>query len=74
MASPEELDQLEASTGAAFDRLWLQLMITHHKGALQMATERESEGTNLRVGELAADVVVTQSDEIGTLQRLLGEL
>jgi uncharacterized protein (DUF305 family) len=74
MASPEELAQLEASDGEAFDRLWLQLMIDHHEGALQMAAERETKGTNVRVGELAADVVVTQTDEIATLERLLAEL
>lgn len=36
MASPEQLAQLAASSGTAFDRLFFQLMIRHHEGAVQM--------------------------------------
>jgi uncharacterized protein (DUF305 family) len=72
MAGPEELDRLEDSTGAAFDRLWLELMIRHHEGAIAMAEARErAGGRDVRAGELAADVVVTQLDEIGRMEDLL---
>jgi uncharacterized protein (DUF305 family) len=74
MASDADLDALAAARGADFDRLWLTLMIAHHQGALDMATERERAGTNLRVGELASDVAVTQLDEMNTMQAVLGEL
>ncbi len=71
MASPAELDELGSSSGATFDHLWLRLMIAHHEGALEMAGLREPNGTNIRVDELAADVVATQTDEIAMLERLL---
>lgn len=74
MVSDADLATLEQSTGAEFDRLWLQLMIAHHEGALDMAAERDGNGTNIRVDELAADVVVTQMDEIATMQEFLGRL
>ncbi len=74
MASGDDLGALAAADGAEFDRLWLRLMIAHHEGALTMAEQREPTGTNVRVGELAADVVVTQLDEIATMQAVLAEL
>jgi uncharacterized protein (DUF305 family) len=74
MASGDDLVALAAADGVEFDRLWLTLMIAHHEGALTMAQEREPTGTNIRVGELAADVVVTQLDEIATMEAVLAEL
>ncbi len=74
MATTQDLTTLEAADGAEFDRLWLELMIVHHEGALDMAAERETTGTNVRVGELAADVAVTQLDEIATMEKVLDDL
>ena len=39
MASPEQLAQLEASKSTDFDRLFLELMIPHHDGAIKMVDE-----------------------------------
>ena len=36
MASPLQLKNLENSKGTDFDRLFLQLMINHHDGAIEM--------------------------------------
>ncbi|MBW3617494.1 MAG: DUF305 domain-containing protein, partial [Proteobacteria bacterium] len=36
MASPEQLARLRAAKGGAFDRLFLELMIRHHEGAVRM--------------------------------------
>ena len=36
MASPKQMAQLAASASIAFDRLFLQLMIAHHEGAVEM--------------------------------------
>ena len=36
MATPEQMAELEASDATAFDRLFLQLMIAHHEGAVDM--------------------------------------
>ena len=36
MASSEELKELRASKSTSFDKLFLQLMINHHDGALEM--------------------------------------
>ncbi len=39
MASPEQMADLAAAEGTDFDRLFLQLMITHHEGAVKMVVE-----------------------------------
>jgi len=39
MATPEQMTELAQSDGVDFDRLFLQLMITHHDGALKMVKE-----------------------------------
>jgi uncharacterized protein (DUF305 family) len=39
MATPREIDQLAESQGTDFDRMFLQLMITHHEGAVTMVEE-----------------------------------
>ena len=39
MASPEQMNALAAAEGAAFDRLFLELMIAHHDGAVTMVEE-----------------------------------
>ncbi len=38
MASPEQMARLAAATGPEFDRLFLELMIPHHEGALTMVS------------------------------------
>jgi uncharacterized protein (DUF305 family) len=74
MASAEDIARLTQARGTEFDRLWLQLMIAHHQGALEMAHRRDLDGgQDVRAGELAADVAVTQLDEIHRMEALLAE-
>ena len=41
MATNKQLAQLAASKGVAFDRLFLQLMLRHHEGGIEMANYAE---------------------------------
>ncbi|MEU6992254.1 DUF305 domain-containing protein [Streptomyces sp. NPDC046465] len=70
MASEAQLKQLRAAKGKAFDELFLKLMITHHSGALTMATDVLSEGNNIQVEEMANDIVAQQSSEIGRMREM----
>jgi uncharacterized protein (DUF305 family) len=74
MATPAELTKLLNSTGKAFDTLFLTLMIKHHEGAVTMSGTAIEKGADLRIGELAQDVSVTQTKEISTMRRLQKEL
>jgi uncharacterized protein (DUF305 family) len=71
MATPEQVAALGAATGPAFDRMFLDLMIAHHEGALVMADAVRAGGTDVLVSQMADDVTVTQSAEIGRMRDLL---
>jgi uncharacterized protein (DUF305 family) len=71
MAEQEQLEALEKAKGTAFDTMWLQLMIAHHEGALTMAEAVRTTGVDVRVQEIADDVVVEQTDEIGRMRQWL---
>ncbi|WBQ04823.1 DUF305 domain-containing protein [Kribbella sp. CA-293567] len=74
MATRDELTTLQQTRGRAFDELFLNLMIKHHQGAVLMSGRQAANGSDLRVGEVAQDVSVTQSKEITTMRQLLKEL
>ncbi|MFE9722885.1 DUF305 domain-containing protein [Streptomyces sp. NPDC005794] len=71
MATDAQIEQLRASRGKAFDRLFLELMITHHQGAVTMATEALADGNNVLVEEMANDVVAQQTVEIDRMRGLM---
>ncbi len=71
MATNAQLDELRAATGPAFDTRFLQLMITHHEGAVTMAQQAQVSAANVRVQELADEVIAVQSDEIGLMRGML---
>jgi uncharacterized protein (DUF305 family) len=68
MATEAQLKQLRAARGAAFDELFLKLMITHHDGAITMATSVLSDGNNVQVEEMANDVIAQQTSEISRMR------
>lgn len=70
MATAGQLEKLRAAKGTAFDQLFLKLMITHHQGAITMATDVLSEGNNVQVEEMAGDVVAQQTTEISRMRAL----
>ncbi|HWL41530.1 MAG TPA: DUF305 domain-containing protein [Ilumatobacter sp.] len=72
MMSAEEMDMLGAATGAEFDRMWMEMMIAHHEGAISMAEAVQAEGTNPDVIALAATIITAQQAEIDEMRTLLG--
>ncbi|MEU2585380.1 DUF305 domain-containing protein [Streptomyces avermitilis] len=70
MASSAQLKKLRAAKGQAFDELFLALMITHHDGAITMATEVKAQGNNIQIEEMADDVIAQQTSEIGRMRDL----
>ncbi|GAA0932449.1 DUF305 domain-containing protein [Nonomuraea longicatena] len=70
MASPQELDALRASRGAAFDRMFLRLMIRHHEGALKMADDVLRHGRDQRIRMLAREVYSGQNLEIARMRSI----
>jgi len=72
MMSAEEMSELEGLTGVELDRRWLEMMIEHHEGAVEMAELERSDGASPDALELAADIIATQEAEIAEMRELLG--
>jgi len=67
----DEMKQLSAATGAAFDKLWLQMMIKHPQRAIAMAKTELASGQYPRAMALAQSISDSQATEITTMQVLL---
>lgn len=74
MMSAAEMQQLEAASGMAFDKLWLEMMIKHHRGAIEMAKTELASGQNQPAKALAESISTSQAKEIATMQALLSSL
>jgi len=77
MLTEAQLKEMDSAKGVAFDRAFLELMIQHHEGALQMvkdlfATPRA--GQEVDVNVFANDVVTVQTAEIGAMRQMLSQL
>ena len=74
MATPRQMDELAEAQGTDFDRMFLQLMITHHEGAVTMVAELlEQPGAayDPALFEFTTDVTNDQSAEIERMNALL---
>ena len=77
MASPEDMARLAELEGTEFDRLFLELMIAHHEGAVTMVEElHELPGSAYDpvLFEFTNDVVNDQTAEIERMNALLVSL
>jgi uncharacterized protein (DUF305 family) len=77
MLTADQMRELERSQGAVFDRLFLTLMIQHHRGAVTMVDELfASDGAAQEdvVFKLASDVQVDQRTEVARMERMLTAL
>lgn len=73
MATLDQMNRLRAARGAAFDGLFLQLMITHHEGAVRMADEELRSGTDRSMRRMAQDIAAGQRTEIARMRALLAD-
>lgn len=73
MMSQADMDRLNSSTGTAFDRLWLELMIQHHEGAVKMAKSEITGGKNADAEALAQSIISSQQAEIARMNSLLSK-
>lgn len=74
MATAEQLAVLEAAEGLDADRMFLELMVVHHEGALEMATQVVTAGSNAFARSSGKHVLVEQEREIAAMTALLAEV
>ncbi|SNY80891.1 Uncharacterized conserved protein, DUF305 family [Nocardia amikacinitolerans] len=73
MMSAEQMTALQAASGPAFDEMWLEMMIEHHTGAIDMAKTELADGVNPEAQALARAVIAAQESEIATMRGMLGQ-
>jgi uncharacterized protein (DUF305 family) len=71
MMSDDEMTQLESATGPAFDHAFLQMMITHHQGALTMAKSELADGRDQDAMLMAQNISDAQQVSIDLMRQLL---
>ncbi|MCK9929947.1 DUF305 domain-containing protein [Frankia sp. Mgl5] len=74
MMSEGGMASLKNASGAVFDRMFLEMMIEHHRGAVEMAQTELRDGRYGPAKELADSIKNTQNTEIATMQDLLGRV
>lgn len=71
MMTSEQMSSLGSARGADFNKMWLEMMISHHEGAIQMAQDVKAQATNPQVVQLADDIIASQTAEIATMKKEL---
>ncbi|TVS08813.1 MAG: DUF305 domain-containing protein [Gammaproteobacteria bacterium] len=70
MATAEQMAELAAASGQAFDTLYLELMIEHHKGALKMVEELLDHSGSASDPELYEFVTEVKNDQDAEIERM----
>lgn len=71
MMTEEDMKRLDEASGARFEQLWLEMMIEHHSGAVDMAETELEEGENAEAKALAQTIIEAQEKEIATMEDLV---
>jgi len=70
MMPAEGMDALGTIAGADFDRMWMEMMVRHHQGAIAMAETVKAAGSSPDVLALADQVIIAQQAEITEMRSL----
>ena len=73
MATPEQIAELSAASGVEAEKIFLRLMIAHHRGALEMSNAALERSTHPLVVAFARAVLVSQQSEIDLMTKMLAE-
>ena len=73
MMSAEQMNTLTGLSGTGFDQMWLQMMIDHHAGAIDMSNTELRDGTNPDAKKLAQAIIANQQAEITQMRGMLGQ-
>lgn len=72
--SDEQMQEMTGMSGPEFDRMFLESMVEHHQGAIEMAEAQLQDGQNPDALVLAEEVIVAQTAEIEEIEQLLATL
>ncbi|MEV0736794.1 DUF305 domain-containing protein [Streptomyces sp. NPDC050549] len=73
MMSSDDTDELKNASGTEFDKMFVDMMVQHHQGAIKMATTEKADGKYGPATKLADDVITAQTAEIKEMNKMLGK-
>jgi uncharacterized protein (DUF305 family) len=73
MATGQQLDELRTARGVEAERIFLRLMIDHHRGGVAMAEAALADAKTPEVRTLAGAIDRAQTTEIGLMTSMLAE-
>jgi len=71
LATSAQMNELRAATGPAAEKIFLELMIAHHQGAIEMGDAVLTRTTVGVVTDFATGMILAQESEIGYMEELL---
>ncbi|MGI5184132.1 DUF305 domain-containing protein [Dactylosporangium sp. CA-152071] len=74
MMTDQEMQDMSKATGKDFDTMFLQMMIKHHQGAVEMAKTEQAQGQDPVAKQLAGKIAADQTAEITEMQGMLAKL
>ena len=69
--SAEDMEMLKQAKDADFDKMFLEMMIKHHQGAIDMSKTELQQGSSAEAKKLAQQIIDSQQSEITEMQGLL---
>ena len=70
----EDMDMMNGASGAALDRMFLEHMLPHHAGAIQIAHNAMPNLKEANLKTMAGKIIADQAEEIGMIQDMLSEM
>ena len=74
MMTEEQMAEFKAATGTDAAKMFLEMMIEHHRGAVDAANGELAKGTHEPARTMASNIVKSQTAEIEHMRQLLTQL
>lgn len=68
MSMDDMMEELEGKTGDDFDKAFIEMMIPHHEGAIEMALAAKQSAGHQEIKDMADDIITAQQSEIDMMK------
>ncbi len=68
MSMNDMMTELEGKTGDDFDKAFIEMMIPHHEGAIDMARAAQQSASHQEIKDMAEEIISAQQKEIDMMR------
>lgn len=69
MSMSDMMTELQGKTGDEFDKAFIEMMIAHHEGAIEMARAAQQSALHQEIKDMAEDIISAQQGEIDMMNQ-----